>query len=910
MQKALNFLVEKGSVGFTVLVAVALAVTVPADSSAQEDPPAAGHHIYRSPPPPGAKTHTVVPGERFRAGGFKKWFYGSDYRYLWTTPIEVQVLDLDSVGGGLTPLRTGGFGQSISLHFTGNNGRRYTVRSLDKDPTKRMWDQLHNTVISGVVKDMISSQLPTGGLVADHLMEATGILHTKHTPVVIPDDPRLGKYREEFAGLIGTLQEHPSEGPDGTPGFAGSVKVSGSEKLYEHLEKSPRNRVDARAFLKAKLLDFFIGDKDRHAKQWRWARFPDGDGYKWVPIPEDRDQAFIDYDGFAMVLARIASPKLIKFEAEYPNVVGMTINGWEPDREFLAELDKAVWDSLVTVFQSEVPDPVIEEAVRKLPKPYYEQVGKFLTQTLKARRDKLPKFASKYYRLISREAEIKATDKDEYVELTHMPNGDLSVRISLMKGRRSSLSAAATDDRQPPYFQRTYKPDETREVRLYLRGGDDEVQILGAKAKIKVRVDGGGGDDTFVNASRAGSGKTEFYDSRGQNRFEKGNGAKVNQRPYNRAPGVSHMNTTYALDWGKQAITVPIITVSPDLGAYFGGISSRVYYGYRKNPFASRHSISLGLATNGIEPFIAYTGRFRHLWPKVDGILHLEFSGINVIRFNGLGNEREIPGSNSFYNVDQKEFIFAPGIEFEAGENRGVEQGASEAALRPTFTAGFGPILKYANTPFSDNEDHFIGSFGAPIYGMEKFGQLGAQTELMYDTRDNPGHAKTGLMLRVAGVIYPGIWDVESTFGNINGDVSTYLTANIPTAPTLALRAGGEKVWGTFPFHEAAYLGGPKNLRGYRQDRFGGDASLYGNAELRFGLAKIKLLVPGEFGLFGAADAGRVFFDGDPDDADEWHTAVGGGFWLSFLGRLQTLSVAIMHGDDLTGVYLSAGFMF
>ena len=30
----------------------------------------------------------------------------------------------------------------------------------------------------------------------------------------------------------------------------------------------------------------------------------------------------------------------------------------------------------------------------------------------------------------------------------------------------------------------------------------------------------------------------------------------------------------------------------------------------------------------------------------------------------------------------------------------------------------------------------------------------------------------------------------------------------------------------------------------------------------------------------------------------------------AFLGRLQSLSVAIMRSDDLTGVYLSPGFMF
>ena len=171
-------------------------------------------------------------------------------------------------------------------------------------------------------------------------MEATGILHSKHTLVVIPDDPKLGEYREEFAGLIGTLQEHPSEGPDDTPGFAGSRKVSGTERLWEHLEESPCNRIDARAYLKARLMDFLIGDKDRHYGQWRWARFPDGDCHTYLPIPEDRDQAFIGFKGFAMAMARKRLPRQIEFGDKYPSLVGLSTTGWEMDREFLVELNK------------------------------------------------------------------------------------------------------------------------------------------------------------------------------------------------------------------------------------------------------------------------------------------------------------------------------------------------------------------------------------------------------------------------------------------------------------------------------------------------------------------------------------------------------------------------------------------
>ena len=894
-----------------LLLSLVLALSVATESIPQKDPLPPGYRIHRFIPPQGAMTHVVVPGERFRAGGFKRWIYGGDYRDLWTTPIEVAVLDLDSVGDGLTPIRTGGFGQSISLHFTGKDGRRYTVRSLDKDPTKRISDALKDTIADDFLQDMISALLPTGALVVDPLMEATGILHSKHTLVVIPDDPRLKEYREEFAGLVGMLQEHPSERVDNTPGFAGSRQISGTEKLWEHLEETPYNRVDSRAFLKTRLMDFLINDKDRHRAQWRWARFPDGESYTWVPIPEDRDQAFIDLDGFAMAVARRGIPKfIIEFDDKYPNVLGLTATGWELDREFLVELDKAAWDSVVTAFCTDLTDPVIEDAVQKLPELYYKIVGTTLTEALKSRREALPRFASRYYELITRQVEIQATDQNEYVQCEHMPSGDLVVRIGLIEGPGG--------ERKAPYFQRTFHPEESREVRIYLRGGADYAEISGTKGRIAVRIDGGGGDDTFANVSRAGASKTRFYDFRGKNRFVKGKGAKIDESPYKRPPGRISL-ARYALDWGMEAHTFPIITVNPDLGVFVRARYSQQYYGYRKYPFSSRHSFGGGLATNGLKPFASYTGTFRHLLHDLDARVHLKYSGIQMIRFNGLGNDTQIPGSSSFYKVEQNHFLFKPAFEFRVGKHDGDMSGGDTEPLRSELTIRLGPILKYSNTPLDSNKDKFIGSLDHPVYGMGSFGQVGASGEIMYDTRNNPAYATRGFLVRAAGAVYPGAWDVESAFGSIDGEVRTYVTARIPTNPTLALRVGGKKVWGTFPFHESAFLGGPgfagigssdSHLRGFRKNRFAGDTSLYGNAELRLVLARIKLLVPGEFGLFIAVDAGRVFFAEDPNDADKWHTGVGGGFWLSFLQRRQTLSVAVVNGDDLTGVYLRAGFMF
>lgn len=871
-------------------LAIVLALTASVATEAQ---------IVKPPPLPGSGTHTITPGIRYDAGGLKRWLYGSDYRELWTTPIVVPVLDLDSVGGGLTPSRTGGFGQSTTLHFDGGNGRRYVVRSVDKDPTRRLLPQLKGTFVESIIQDQISALLPTGALVVDPLLEATDILHSKHQLVIIPDDPRLGEFRDEYAGMLGMLLLHPDEGADATPGFAGSRRISGTDAFLDALEDGPCDRVDATAYLKARLIDMLIGDRDRHADQWRWASFPRDGCRTWVPIPEDRDQAFVDYDGLVMWMTRRSRPQQIKFESEYPSIVGLTFNGWELDRELLVELEQQVWDSVAHVVQEKLSDAVIENAVKRLPPPHYAVVGEFLTGALKHRRAQLQEAASDYYRLISRWPDIKATDEDEYAELRYLESGELEVRIGLVE--------ATSGQQAEPYFRRTFQPDITKEVRLYMRGGDDQIAILGANGRIGLRIDGGAGDDRFVNSSQAGSGKMHFYDSRGDNEFERGSGAKVNQREYERPPAkdLAHKD---ALDWGGRSIGFPLLGYSPDPGLFMAAEYNVERYGYRKHPYKVRHRFLAGLVTNGPEPILGYEGSLRHVWPGLDLETRLAYTGILFLRFNGFGNETGIPGSTDFYKVQQRAAILAPSIAYRTGGNRGGKPGSGREPLREQLTLDFSLLLKYWDTPLDDNSDYFIGTFDP--YGAGSFGELGSRLGLVWDTRDNSGNPKRGLLLKAGAAVYPKLWDVESTFGQLNGAVSVYLTPQIPTDPTLAVRIGGNKVWGTPPFQEAAYLGGTGDLRGYRSRRFAGDAALYGNAELRFAVSPFKILVPGTVGLFGLLDVGRVYYEEDPADANTWHVGYGGGLWISIIDRLQTLSVAVAKGDDITGVYIGAGFMY
>jgi hypothetical protein len=149
----------------------------------------------------------------------------------------------------------------------------------------------------------------------------------------------------------------------------------------------------------------------------------------------------------------------------------------------------------------------------------------------------------------------------------------------------------------------------------------------------------------------------------------------------------------------------------------------------------------------------------------------------------------------------------------------------------------------------------------------------------------------------------------------VHSEASAFLSASsAPLQPTFALRAGGKKVFGTYPFHEAASIGGGgltgshANVRGLYAQRFIGDSALYGNAELRLRLSKIYLFLPGEMGIFGLSDIGRIFLKGE--ESNKWHTAYGGGIWISLLRRDYTFSFTIAQSEERMAFYFSGGFLF
>ena len=813
-------------------------------------------------------------GPRYRASGLHSLLFGREYRSLWSTPISVPVLDLRTFAGGLKPLSKGGGQQTRSLLLLAGDGREFFFRSVDKDPSATLPPELRATVAGDVVRDQTSSALPAGPLVVGPLLDAAGILHGRSRLYILPDDALLGEFRPEFAGLMGFLEDRIGGSRNAAAHWGGATEIIGSDSLLARMARGTGDRVETRVFLTARLLDLLIGDWDRHSGQWSWARFGDGVPRRWVPIPQDRDQAFAKYDGVLLTLARQTAPQLTNFGAGYPYIAGATWNGRDLDRRLLVELEWPVWESTAIGLQSALSDQVINEAVRGLPPEHYERAGAKLGAALRSRRDHLLKAARGYYDLLARQVDVHATDATDEAVLTREPDGTVELTLS---------GPGEADD---PYFQRRFDPRATSEVRLHLDGGDDRAVVRGGSRGPLLRILGGEGQDRLVDST--GKGRERFYDDAGAPARTEGSGSGVDRRPYT----IPRKNPRAVpeRDWGKRWTASTSLSFGPDIGALLGAGRTLTVYGFRKDPYATRHQFRAGFATGPRSYRLEYRGDFRRENSGSRIELLARASGIDVISFSGFGNENPAPGNNEFYRVTQDAFRLQPSLVFGLG---------TRATMR------LGPVLRYVST--DDRPNRFLATLG-DLYGTGNFGEVGGGLTLRYDSRDRPALARKGLLLELGGNAFPAIWDVDSSYGEIHGEAVTYLSVNAPMDPTLALRVGGKKLWGAYPFFDAAFIGGASTVRLGRVNRYAGDASAYGSTELRLSLARIKLVLPADFGIFGLADAGRVFLAGE--SSDTWHAAGGGGVWLSYLEHAYTLSLAIAKGDERTGIYAQAGFGF
>jgi hypothetical protein len=821
---------------------------------------------------------TVVAGERYKKSGFHRFLFGAEYRDIWTTPVSLEVLNLGTFAGGLTPTRLIGHGQTQALAFKGADGKSYTFRPSLKDPTGLLPTELRDTVARVIVVDQMASGHPAGAVIVPGLIQPAGILANEPKLVVMPDDPALGEFRGQFANQIGNIEEYT-----GTKGFGGTTETIDGEEMWKRTRQSPDVRADARQYLKARLVDQMMGDWDRHRDQWRWGKMPDKE--RWVPMPEDRDQAFVRFEGFVIALLRPQLPLLVKFNKNYSNLKGLTYDGWDVDKRFLAELDKPAWDEVVKELEAAITDDAIDAAARRMPPEYFAKDGPRLIAGLKSRRDQLPKQADRFYRFINREVDIHCTDAEEMVEAQRFANGDLEV----------SVRAAAA---QEPYLKRRYDAKVTHEVRLYLYAGNDKVTVTGGKhGGVLFRVIAGDGIDVLDDSAGGG---THYAASDREDRVVKGPGTDRDSRHFTPPPPNKSGAWIPPRDWGRMTGPLLLLSYGSDLGVLVGGALNTTGYGFRKFPWSDKQTLRLQFSTKETSVRGSYFGQFRLENSRLRFGLYGLGSGIETSRFFGFGNTSTFTGDDKDYRLEQDRFHVEPMLIFSPFEHTDLSLGL---------------LGRYNKTEPRDNPVLNAGSF----YGEGAFTQFGVTARLLIDRTGQLALPRKGLIVTGGAAVSPAVGDVEETYGEFHLQARGFLGTKGERGVTLALTAGGQHVFGNQPFFDSAFIGGrtPFNVlepgsgaavRGLPPQRYAGDGSLFGGADLYLSLIKATIFVPGTLGLTGFYDTGRVFLAGE--DSNKWHYGYGGGLFFTTPGRHNLLSFLVAKSEGNTAFYVRAGLLF
>jgi hypothetical protein len=811
--------------------------------------------------------------------------------------------------------------QTATLHLSEDEGwREYRFRSVDKFISQGMPPVLNGTALGNFLGDEVSALLPAAPLLVPPLLEAIGALHVNPKLYVMGDSPRLGSLRGTFVGMLGTMEVKGNEAPDDKPGFAGSRAIKDTKGFFEEIASNRANRLDERDFLAVRLIDFLVNDSDRTTDNFDWARFGSEGAYTWRALPLDRDWAFMDARGlWNKLVVRPVYPKLVPFSEDIP-LKGLTHKTFVLDRRLLQRLSANDFREVSLRLQRAITDPVIARVVAQLPAEFRARTSadERIARVLRARRDALPDVAMAFYRDLASDVDVHGTDEADRIIVDRHRDGRVTVTVTdpepgsvaIASERRADgqvvMTSAGPIDK-PPFFQRTFQPGETEEVRIYAGGGDDAAVVRGsASSAIVVRIIGEKGDD--VLADSAGGGETFLYDAEGNNRFVTTRGTHIDGRAWKAITPVLgfKLDDPWKPDWGGKFGWHPVFDYNTGAGVILGVGPQYQEYDFRRLPYHWKANASFLVGTGNGR--LGMTADFDHRAensPRAFRVTALA-SQLEAVRFFGYGNNTA-DAERAESLVDQTIVAIEPALVWNIGwrKREGEDPLHSDtvvARLRPVVGEfRVGSVVSWYHTEAGDSSRLVISG----VRGGSDFALAGAKLAFELDKTDDDAVPTLGWKLNANVAGYPALFGSGDVFGTAAARGSFYVPLGHVGGPHVAFRAGGDFATGDYPVQLAAALGGKRSLRGYEFRRFAGDAAAYGGTELRVPVGTINFIVRSQLGVFGLVDAGRVWFDGQSDGG--WHSGVGGGFWLAAFGR--SVSVAYARGNA-NRLYIRSGVSY
>jgi hypothetical protein len=785
--------------------------------------------------------------------GFRNFTLGSNYRDVWSEPVMFKEFNINKEKGGFTIQGRGGRNQTKSLTLVDKQGKEWALRTIDKDPARAIPENLRNTVAKDIVQDMTSAAHPYAPLIIPDLARAVNVIQAAPQFYFVPDDPAFGYYRKLFANKI-VMLESKEPVPSG-------IDVKSTSKVMNNMIEENDHLVDQEAVLRARLLDIVIGDWDRHFDQWKWAVVDTGIGKLYKPIAKDRDQAFFYSDGFVIWWAsRRRLPFLKGFKEDIPDINHLGYSARDFDRIFLNGLNREEWKAVITDFQTNMTDSIINKAVHRLPREIYPLGGDRIIQKLKSRRDRLDDEAVKYFDFLSRKVNVFGSNKQEYFDVTGNDSGILVQVYAREKYGDTSLRV----------YKRQFDPAKTKEVRLYGFNGNDRFRIDETANKgIRFRMIGGRGLDTFDSH---GSLKNLVYDlSTEKNYILEGSRTKNRMSP---DPSVNAFSFT-EFNYGFKRFPRFNFGFNSEDGPMVGfGFWVRTH-GFRKDPYESDNKLTTLYSFLNKAYSIRYAGEFNSVFRNYDVVLQGEMLNPALNNFYGLGNEtKRQPGVGLSYYQARYNYIDAS-IQIRKrlfGNLVGFSIGPAYYHYWNKEQDNKGKILEFPSR---------VGMDSVNVFGIKSY--LGGKFNMDVNNLNSEYYPTRGVNWNTELKYLNGVNPDSKEMIRLQSDMTIYASLSLEAKLLAVIRLGGGHIFSKdYEYFQALNIGANNYLRGFRKNRFSGNSLAYGSMELRYKLVDVKsYVIPGTLGVLGFSDFGRVWLRGE--NSQRWHYTYGGGlFYLPY----------------------------
>ncbi|RYY56029.1 MAG: metallophosphoesterase [Chitinophagaceae bacterium] len=798
--------------------------------------------------------------------GLKKLMNGTNYRDVWSTPVDFKVFNIKKEKGGFKIIGVGGGKQTKSLQLEDKDGVEWALRTIDKDPQLTLPEGLRGSFAQSIVQDIISASHPYAPLAVPVLAEAAGVTAPKPEFFYVPDDPALGYYRPFFASKICMLEKKE---------LSKDLDSKSSEKLFNKMREDNDQTIDQAEVLNARLLDMLVGDWDRHFGQWRWIPTDTGQGKYFIPVPRDRDQAFSWSNG---LLVRAASRKfdiLKGFRKKFDDIEEWNSTAKDFDRYFMNQLDKHTWDSVTAAFVKNVDSATIVKAVKRFPKEIYAINGQVITDKLVNRRATLEKESKKYYDFLSETVQVLGSNKNEFFRLSADDKGNPKLEVYAYKDN---------SDTSFLMYQRVFDPKVTTELRLYGFGGDDMFRIEEAvKGKMKVRMIGGRGEDSFVVKSAV---RAYLYD----NTNEKA-GVVKGRRTHNKLSKDSDVNRFVRDNYKYSSFNYPTLALGYNGvdGVFVGtGFSIRTH-GFRKEPFAAEHKFAGLFAVGQQAHTVKYSGEFIKVIGKNDVLVNARYSNPGLNFFFGFGNKTKIADGRD-------------GDDYRVRYNYVEGDVLIRNRVARIFSISVGPtVFRYWNK-YKDNtkyvlaEPETLGLDSASVFSPKTY--LGGKIVFDLNNINNPLFPTRGISWRTQFSSLHAVHNQTRAVNKLESDLVVYASLRDQPRIVTVLRLGAGHIFeNTYEFFQAMSFGANRDLRGFRRNRYSGSTMAYGSMEFRVKLFDFKnSVLPGQLGFHTFGDLGRVWYA--PEKNKVWHPAYGGGIYFIPFNMLF-VSAGLAKSDEL-----------